>query len=327
MSWRFLTNHARALLRIARDPGVRFRDIAASTGITDRGAYGILTDLTAAGYVVKQKDGRRNRYQIEAHLPLPEPASQEPRHRRVLALLAGAGARLQLTGPDQPEATAPERACAPGRRPAPGSPARLIGRRSAMDPDTGVLPGLGLSSNEPRRPCHRRSEGRIRHRIRPCPASNSPGLLPPAASRLVTDLSRMRCRDASGLAVLTGTGRPPGCPAYHAWPRPGGQALAHHPARAGGLTSSPTVQAAVTGLAGGQHRPSGGAGAAGTGFARTGQTWAAGGYVGHAQHAADACGFRQAIATCSRRRVRQAAQRPAAQVAAAGRAGLPTALR
>ena len=122
MSWRFLTNHARALLRIARDPGVRFRDIAASTGITDRGAYGIVTDLTAAGYVVKQKDGRRNRYQIEAHLPLPEPASQEPRHRRVLALLAGVGARLQLTGPDQPEATAPERACAPRQTAGAGQP-------------------------------------------------------------------------------------------------------------------------------------------------------------------------------------------------------------
>jgi hypothetical protein len=58
---------------------------------------GIVTDLTAAGYVVKQKDGRRNRYQIQAHLPLPEPASQEPAIGEVLALLAGAGARLQLT--------------------------------------------------------------------------------------------------------------------------------------------------------------------------------------------------------------------------------------
>jgi hypothetical protein len=51
-----------------------------------------------AGYAAKQKDGRRNRYQIQAHLPLPEPASQEPAIGDVLALLAGAGARLQLTG-------------------------------------------------------------------------------------------------------------------------------------------------------------------------------------------------------------------------------------
>ena len=97
-SWSFLTSHARVLLCIAHDPAVRLRDIAASVGITERSAYGIVTDLTAAGYVVKQKDGRRNRYQIQAHLPLPEPASQEPAIGEVLALLAGTGARLQLTG-------------------------------------------------------------------------------------------------------------------------------------------------------------------------------------------------------------------------------------
>ncbi len=97
-SWSFLTNHARVLLCIARDPGTRLRDIAASVDITERSAHGIVTDLTAAGYVIKQKDGRRNRYQIQANLPLPEPATQEPAIGEVLALLAGAGARLQLTG-------------------------------------------------------------------------------------------------------------------------------------------------------------------------------------------------------------------------------------
>ena len=67
-------------------------------GHPERGADGIVTDLTAAGYAVTQKDGHRNRYQIQAHLPLPEPASQEPAIGDVLALLPGAGARLQLTG-------------------------------------------------------------------------------------------------------------------------------------------------------------------------------------------------------------------------------------
>ena len=87
--WSFLTNHARVLLCIARDPGVRLRDIASSLGITERSAHGFVTDLTAAGYVVKQKDGRRNRYQIQAHMPLRETASQEPAIGEVLALLAG----------------------------------------------------------------------------------------------------------------------------------------------------------------------------------------------------------------------------------------------
>jgi hypothetical protein len=98
-SWSFLTNHARVLLCIARDPRMRLRDLAASLGITERSAHGIVTDLAGAGYVVKQKDGRRNRYQIQAHLPLPEPTSQEPAIGEVLALLAGASAALQ-TNPD-----------------------------------------------------------------------------------------------------------------------------------------------------------------------------------------------------------------------------------
>ena len=89
-TWGFLTNHARVLLCIAHDPGVRLRDIADRVGITERSAYGIVTDLTEAGYVVKQKGGRRNSYQIQADMPLREPASQEPAIGEVLALLTGA---------------------------------------------------------------------------------------------------------------------------------------------------------------------------------------------------------------------------------------------
>jgi len=86
--WSFLTNHAR---------GVRLRDIAARVGITERTAYGIVTDLTEAGYVVKERDGRRNRYQIQQHLPLPETGSRERTIGEVLALLAGAGTGDEAT--------------------------------------------------------------------------------------------------------------------------------------------------------------------------------------------------------------------------------------
>jgi hypothetical protein len=105
-SWKFLTGHARVLLCIARDPGMRLRDVAASLGITERSAHAIITDLTAAGYVVKQKHGRRNRYQIQAHLPLPEPASQEPAIGDVLALLVGdgTGRKPQESAPSQQHA-------------------------------------------------------------------------------------------------------------------------------------------------------------------------------------------------------------------------------
>jgi len=93
-NWSFLTNHARVLLCIAHDPGARLRDIAASLGITERSAHGIVTDLAEAGYLIRQKDGRRNRYQIQAHLPLPEPTSRDRTVGEVLALLAGTDATL-----------------------------------------------------------------------------------------------------------------------------------------------------------------------------------------------------------------------------------------
>jgi hypothetical protein len=93
-NWSFLTNHARVLMCIAHDPGARLRDIAAGLGITERSAYGIVAELAQAGYVVKQKDGRRNRYQIQAHLPLPEPTSRERTVGEILALLAGTEATL-----------------------------------------------------------------------------------------------------------------------------------------------------------------------------------------------------------------------------------------
>jgi hypothetical protein len=92
-TWGFLTNHARALVCIADDPGVRLRDISAVLGITERSAHTIVTDLIEGGYVIKIKDGRRNRYQIRTDRPLPEPASRQPSIGELLALLARTGTR------------------------------------------------------------------------------------------------------------------------------------------------------------------------------------------------------------------------------------------
>ena len=96
--WSFLTNHARVLVCIAHDPGVRLRDIAATLGITERTAYGIVTDLTEAGYVVKDKDGRRNRYQIQAHLPMREAVGRERTIGEVLELLVDTNTRRHGRG-------------------------------------------------------------------------------------------------------------------------------------------------------------------------------------------------------------------------------------
>ena len=85
--WGFLTNHGRVLVCIAHDPAARLRDIAAEVAITERTAYGIVTDLTDAGYVVKQKDGRRNRYEVQGHLPLRDAITRERTVGEVLSLL------------------------------------------------------------------------------------------------------------------------------------------------------------------------------------------------------------------------------------------------
>jgi MarR family len=99
-TWSFLTNHARVLLCIAHDPALRLRDIATRLDITERSAHGIITDLTAAGYVVKHKDGRRNRYQVQAHLPLPEPWTREPAVGEILTVLLGdSGGTAELADP------------------------------------------------------------------------------------------------------------------------------------------------------------------------------------------------------------------------------------
>ena len=93
--WSFLTNHARVLLCVAQDPAMRLRDIASALGITERSAFGIVDDLVVAGYLEKQREGRRNRYEVRHDLPLTEPAVRERTIGQLVELLAGesAGAR------------------------------------------------------------------------------------------------------------------------------------------------------------------------------------------------------------------------------------------
>jgi hypothetical protein len=91
--WSFVTNHARVMLCIAHDPDVRLRDIASTLGITERSAYGIVTDLADAEYVVKERDGRRNRYKIQHHRPLREATNRERTVGEMLDLLGATDGR------------------------------------------------------------------------------------------------------------------------------------------------------------------------------------------------------------------------------------------
>lgn len=71
--WDFLTTHAHVLLCVVRDPGIRLRDIASAVGITERSAHKVLSDLVDEGYVARKREGRRNRYSVQAKLPLRHP--------------------------------------------------------------------------------------------------------------------------------------------------------------------------------------------------------------------------------------------------------------
>lgn len=85
--WSFLTNHAQVLLCIAHDPGIRLREIGETVGITERAAHRIVDALAGDGYISRERHGRRNRYTIQTHLPLPDPLAREQRLGDLLAIL------------------------------------------------------------------------------------------------------------------------------------------------------------------------------------------------------------------------------------------------
>lgn len=88
-SWRFLTNHAHVLERIAGEPTARLRDIAASVGITERAAASIVNDLVEAGYLTKTRTGRRNAYQVHDELPLRHPLHRHHTVGELIQFLEG----------------------------------------------------------------------------------------------------------------------------------------------------------------------------------------------------------------------------------------------
>jgi predicted ArsR family transcriptional regulator len=100
-SWTFLTNHTQVLLCIAGNPDVRLRDVADRVGITERAAQRILADLVDAGFVVRERRGRRNHYAINGRAEMRHPAQEGQAIQGLLELLEP----LQgLGGPSQPPA-------------------------------------------------------------------------------------------------------------------------------------------------------------------------------------------------------------------------------
>src|SRR3954451_702544 len=87
--WDFLTNHAHVMLCVAKDPGIRLRDVATAVGITERSAHKLLSELVDDGYVERERHGRRNRYEVKLELPLRHPLVREHEVGDLLKVLLG----------------------------------------------------------------------------------------------------------------------------------------------------------------------------------------------------------------------------------------------
>jgi DNA-binding IclR family transcriptional regulator len=85
--WTFLTNHAHALVCIARDPDVRLRDVAERVGVTERAAQRIVSERVDAGYLERLREGRRNSYRVRPDRPLRHPLEHGHRVGEILDVL------------------------------------------------------------------------------------------------------------------------------------------------------------------------------------------------------------------------------------------------
>ncbi|KPK16570.1 MAG: hypothetical protein AMJ62_05065 [Myxococcales bacterium SG8_38] len=92
-SWTFLTNHSHVLLCLAQDPEARMRDVAERVGITERAVQRIVSELEAAGYLVRSREGRRNRYEVKGDLPLRHPVEGHRNLDALIKLILGSKAK------------------------------------------------------------------------------------------------------------------------------------------------------------------------------------------------------------------------------------------
>jgi DNA-binding MarR family transcriptional regulator len=88
-SWHFLTSHTQVLLAIHRSPDIRLRDVADTVGITERAAQRIVKDLEEAGYLERERVGRRNRYLLNTEQHMRHPQQFEHEIGELLDLLRG----------------------------------------------------------------------------------------------------------------------------------------------------------------------------------------------------------------------------------------------
>jgi DNA-binding MarR family transcriptional regulator len=87
VSFDLLTNHGHVLLCVAREPGMRMREIADCVGVTERAAHRIVSELEQAGYLTRHREGRRNLYEVHPDAPLRHELERKVSVGRLLTAL------------------------------------------------------------------------------------------------------------------------------------------------------------------------------------------------------------------------------------------------
>lgn len=91
--WTFLTNHTHVLALIHSKPEILLREAAKQVGITERAVQRIVQELEDAGYLTRERIGRRNRYSVVVHLPLRHPIESHRTIGQLLRLVNPKGSR------------------------------------------------------------------------------------------------------------------------------------------------------------------------------------------------------------------------------------------
>ena len=91
--WTFLTSHARVLVLISQNPDIRARDVALMAGITERSTQRVIADLVEAGYLTRERIGRRNHYKVSTTATLRHPNEQDVEVGMLLDVFSASGAR------------------------------------------------------------------------------------------------------------------------------------------------------------------------------------------------------------------------------------------
>lgn len=86
--WTFLTNHSHVLILLSQDPTRLLREVAARVGITERAVQRIISDLEEAGFLERERLGRRNRYRILSNQPLRHPIESHHTVGELIALVS-----------------------------------------------------------------------------------------------------------------------------------------------------------------------------------------------------------------------------------------------